>query len=130
MTFFLFCFIYNIYGEYMDKIKKVDILNYIVKNIFICFVVVFLGIYISLANGSTDYKAYRKSELTKEAIKRFEDDVKSGKNIDLNDYIDDYDSVSSNRVSKIGIYLSNKITLLSKRVINLIGNAFNLVFGE
>ena len=71
----------------MDKIKKIDILYYLVKNVFICFLVIFLGIYISISNGNSNYKAYRKTELTKDAITRFENDVKNGKNINLKHYL-------------------------------------------
>ena len=114
----------------MDKIKKVDILYYIVKNMFICFLVIFLGIYISISNGTSDYKAYKKTELTKDAITRFENDVKNGKNINLENYIDINDNVSSNKVSKAGTYLSDKITLLAKDSIKLIGHIFKSIFGE
>ena len=55
---------------------------------FICFLVIFLGIYISISNGTSNYKAYKKTELTKDAITRFENDVKNGKNINLENYID------------------------------------------
>lgn len=114
----------------MDKIKKVDILYYIVKNMFICFLVIFLGIYISISNGTSNYKAYKKTELTKDAITRFENDVKSGKNINLENYIDVNDNVSSNKVSKAGTYLSDKITLFAKDSIKFVGKVFGTIFGE
>lgn len=114
----------------MDKIKKTDILYYIVKNAFICFLVIFLGIYISTSNGTTNYKAYQKSELTKDAIKRFEQDVKEGKNINLENYIEINDNIPSNKVSRIGTYLSDKITILAKNSIKLIGKIFETIFGE
>ena len=114
----------------MDKIKKIDILYYIVKNIFICFLVIFLGIYISVSSGNSNYKAYKRSELTKDAIKRFEEDVKNGKNINLNDYIDVNETTYSNKVSKAGIYLSNKITVFAKDFIRFVGNVFSVVFEE
>lgn len=114
----------------MDKIKKDDIFYYIVKNVFICFLVIFLGIYISLSNGTSNYKAYKKSELTKDAITRFENDVKNGKNINLENYINVNDNIESNKVSKAGTYLSDKITDIAKDSIKLIGNIFKTIFGE
>ncbi len=114
----------------MDKIKKIDILYYLVKNVFICFLVIFLGIYISISNGNSNYKAYRKTELTKDAITRFENDVKNGKNINLENYIDINDDISSNKVSKAGTYLSDKITQFAKDSIKLIGHIFKTIFGE
>lgn len=114
----------------MDKFNKTDILYFIVKNVFICFLVIFLGIYISISNGNSNYMSYKKTELTKDAIKKFEEDVKNGKNINLEDYIDINDKVESNKISKIGIYLSNKVTLFSKNTIKTIGKIFGAIFVE
>ena len=114
----------------MDKIKKTDILYYIVKNVFMCCLVIFLVIYISISNGTSDYRAYKRSELTKDAIKRFEEDVKSGKNINLSDYIDVNETTYSNKVSKAGIYLSDKITVFARDFIKFVGSVFSAIFGE
>lgn len=110
--------------------KKTDILSFIIKNVFVCFLVIFLGIYISLCNGNSNYMTHKKTELTSEAIQRFEEDVKNGKNINLEDYIDINDNVPSNKVSKLGIYLSDKVTVFSKGIIKTIGKIFGSIFTE
>lgn len=114
----------------MNKIKKTDIFFYIVKNTFICFLVIFSGIYISLSTGNNNYMTYKKAELTKEAIEKFEEDVKNGKNINIENYININDSVESNKISKTGIYLSNKITIFSKKIIKTISKIFGAIFVE
>lgn len=112
------------------KIKKTDILTFILKNMFVSALVIFLGIYISLSNGTNNYKAYKKSVLTAEKIKQFEEDVKNGKNITIENYIDTSNRVSSNKISKAGTYLSEKITTLTKTFIKATSRLLEIIFGE
>jgi len=112
------------------KIKKTEVLIYVLKNLFVCALVIFLGIYISLSNGTNNYKAYKKSELTAEKIKQFEEDVKNGVNIDLENYIDTTDNISSNKISKAGTYLSDKITTLTKTLIKTMFKVLETIFAE
>ena len=60
-----------------------------VKTVFILLFICFLTIYISQATGYYEYKLHKKAELTKEQIKKFENDVKNNEKIDLNDYLKD-----------------------------------------
>lgn len=84
--------------------KLASILKFIILTLLFLYII----IYTSDVNGYTEYNNYQRRILTEENIKRFEEDVKNGNNIDVNDYIlktKDY----SNNISKISLYLSNKI---------------------
>lgn len=80
----------------------------ILKFVILTLLFLYITIYVSDINGYTEYSNYQRRILTEENIKKFEDDVKNGNNIDVNDYIlktKDY----SNNISKISLYLSNRI---------------------
>ena len=70
----------------------------------------------------TSFEEFVKSEL--------EQDVKDGKNINLENYIETNDNVPSNKISRIGTFLSDKITIIAKNSIKLIGKIFETIFGE
>ncbi len=69
---------------------------------------VFCTIYVSNMKGYYSYSNYKKSLLTEEGIRKFEEDVASGIPIDIDDYIED-DIDYSNKISKTSLYISNKI---------------------
>ena len=92
----------------------------------ICFVS-FLTFYISLQSGYYEYNTRRKMTFTKEQIERFEEDVKSGNNIDINEYLVNTDKDYQNRISRFTLGISNNISKYMRRgintVFNKIGNA-------
>ncbi len=67
--------------------------------------VIFLIIYITKEAGYYEYKAHNKAELTKEAIKKFENDVEEGKNVSINDYVVNNYKDYSNTISNLGYNL-------------------------
>ena len=77
---------------------------------FILFILLFFfgTVYVSNMKGYYSYSNYKKSLLTEEGIKRFEEDVKEGVPIDIDDYIED-DIDYSNKISRTSLYISNKI---------------------
>lgn len=80
--------------------------NDLVKYVFFCLLAIFVTIYISYQNGYLEYSNYKKSMLTSEMIKQFENDVKEGIAIDVNNYLikeKDY----SNKISKVSLSVSN-----------------------
>ncbi len=95
----------------MPKKKKPSIL----WRIFCLLLLVYLALYIALESGYYETKMSKRTALTNENIKRFEQDVKEGKEIDLNQYIIDDNKNYSNTLTKTG----NKINDLIK---NLLGN--------
>ncbi len=80
----------------------------ILKFAILTLLFLFITLYISDINGYFAYSNYQRKVLTEESIKRFEEDVKNGNSIDVNDYIfktKDY----SNNISKVSLDLSNKV---------------------
>ena len=57
------------------------------KGIFLILLFTFTTLYIASYNGYYEYSNNKKVTLTNEKIKEFEEDVKNGKKIDLENYI-------------------------------------------
>ena len=87
----------------------------------ICFIS-FLTFYISLQSGYYEYNTRRKMTFTKEQIERFEDDVKNGNNIDINEYLVNTDKDYQNRISRFTLGISNNISKYMRKGINTIFN--------
>ena len=82
------------------------------KNVFrilmLTIFVLFTTIYIMQALGYYEYSNRKTNQLTEDAVKQFESDLKAGKKINASDYIkkeNDY----SNNISKLGIKVSNTV---------------------
>ena len=94
------------------------------NKLFITLIVLF-GIYIALYSASMSgyysYKEYDKMQLTKEAMEKFEKDVKNGKKIDAKDYIEEEKNYN-NLLSKTSITFSNTIEKTFNTIINTLFN--------
>lgn len=75
----------------------------------------FLSLYFTTLGGYYEYNLSKKNTLTEEAIKRFEEDVKAGKQI-----------IASNYITTPTDY-SNKATKVATKVSNTISDVFNAV---
>ena len=82
--------------------------NNILKFTFIILILLFIGLYISQVTGYYEYTESKKTTLTKDAINRFEKDVKEGKEISAKNYLEE-EKEYNNKVSKLGINVSNLI---------------------
>lgn len=88
------------------------------RNYFLIVLSLFFASYLALlfaySNGYYEYKSYNKMIVTKEAMERFEEDVKDGKNIEINEYITDtykdYSSTFSKLGAKTGEFLEDVFT--------------------
>lgn len=67
---------------------------------------IFMTIYLSSNRGYYEYGLYKKVELTNDEIKRFEEDVKNNKSIDVEKYLKDSTKDYTNEVSKISLSIS------------------------
>lgn len=105
----------------MDKIIKIFCLT-----IFIIFLVMFF----SSSNGYYQYELNKKTNLTQESIKKFEQDVRDGKNIDINEYLIEEKKDYSNTFSNTGIKLSNKIGELFSKGVKFIFDSIGNVIDE
>ena len=96
-----------------------------VKVVFILLFIIFITIYISQATGYYEYELHKKTELTKEQIKQFEEDIKNNKNIDVTKYIENDAKKDSNEFSKIGSNFSNVTSKYIKKGINEVFKIIN-----
>ena len=83
--------------------------NNIFKFIFKILILVFLFLIVASQSGYYEYELSRKTKLTDEAIDKFENDVKEGKNIDINNYLVNEKKDYNNDVSNFGRKFSDKI---------------------
>lgn len=82
----------------------------IMKYIFYFFLVFFLFMYIAGSTGFYEYKLSEEQKLTEEQIKKFEEDVKNGVNIDIYNYIPkkkNYDNLFTKTNRDIAGYISS-----------------------
>lgn len=93
----------------MKKEDKKKLCNKIFARIFICLFIAFFALYVCEATGYYEFEQHKKTTLTSEKIKEFENDVKEGKNIDINKYIVDDVYDYETKVSKTGLYISKNI---------------------
>lgn len=83
--------------------------------------------YISVGSNYYEYELHKKVMLTNEDIKRFEDDVKNNKEVDIDNYISsrvDY----SNSFSKASTKVSKETKKYIKQGIEGIFNIFSKMF--
>lgn len=100
----------------------------LVKLIILVVIIIFLVMFFSSSSGYYEYELNKKTNLTQEAIDKFEEDVKEGKEIDINDYLVEDKKDYSNSFSKIGLNISSKIGKVFKEGVKLIFNSVgNLV---
>ena len=97
----------------------------IFKFIFIVLFLVFMFLIIASKSGYYEYELMEKRRLTDEAIERFEKDVKEGKSIDINDYIDTKSKDYNNAMSDLGNKVSNTIGSVFSKGFNYLFNYLN-----
>lgn len=99
----------------------------IFKIIILVLLLIFIIIYIYYQNSYESYLNYKKSSLTAEKIKQFEQDVKDGKMIDVNDYFEE-EIDCSNKISRFLLGVSNRIgRYVKKSLTNVFKNINKLI---
>lgn len=86
----------------MKHKKMIKYFSFIVIFIFLCS-------YIIEMSGYYEYNLNNKKNLTEEQMRQFEEDVRSGKEIDLNSYLKDNSIDYSNDLSRTTSNLSVKL---------------------
>ena len=79
------------------------------KRIFYLLIILFFTLYFANKTGYYESRLQSKTNLTKEAIERFEKDVAEGKEVDINNYIDTSVKEYNNKYSSLGLGISNAI---------------------
>lgn len=101
--------------------KKSKISEKIFKYFFLVSFIAFLTIYISQATGYYEYEQYKKKELTEEQIKKFEQDISEGKEIDIDNYLE----VKKNYQNSI----SNTSLTISDTINKCMSKGIEVIFG-
>ena len=82
--------------------------------IILILVFLFFVLYFMQASGYNEYARNRENMLTEEQIKEYEEDIESGKDVTIKDYLNKDKVNYDNKVSELGLDLSE-----------LIGDIFN-----
>lgn len=88
--------------------------NKLFRFTFFIFFMSFMVIYFSELTGYYEYQNYKKKALTEEQIKKFEEDVKNGNKVDINQYLVVDNQNYNNNLSKIASKLSDGISKIVK----------------
>ncbi len=99
-------------------------LNKIFRYFILVSFVTFFALYLSQSTGYFEYRNSKKVALTSKQIEKFEKDVKEGKNIDLENYIDVNNKSYQNALSKAGLSISNAT---EKVIQKIIGGSFKIL---
>jgi len=105
----------------MDKKKKEP--NWFMRLLVILFFV-YLSLTIAMQMGYHEAKLNEQATLTEESIRQFEEDVKNGKAVDIDDYVVNETKDYSNGMSKAGANVSK---MVEGFMTNGIGKMFDLV---
>lgn len=108
----------------MEKKKKG---TWVLKLLGVLFVL-YISLTIAIQAGYYEAKLGEKTTITEEAIKQFEEDVRSGKDVDINDYITNVQMDYSNQTTKAGVLFSKAVeTVMSKGIDGMV-NIFKTLF--
>ena len=90
--------------------------------------IIFFGLYIAIQSGYYNARLGDRVRLTEEQIRQFEQDVRDGKEIDINNYITDEINDYSNRMTKAGVNLGNHAERFMNRGIKVIFDFLGTLF--
>ena len=83
--------------------------NKLLKYIFIFVSLIFICSYIVSKSGYYEYSLHNQKELTDMEIKKFEDEVKNGNYVDINDYLKERKKDYTSPLTRITVRTSKKI---------------------
>ncbi len=90
---------------------------------FLLLFLVFVGLYFTAGSGYYETEERKKTSLTEEQIALFEQDVKEGKEIDLENYLSLNDKNYDNVISSTALSVSQKIGEYFEKGLNTFFNA-------
>lgn len=99
-------------------------LKKVFNTIMLCLFILFVSLYFASENGYYEYKNKKEKEFTEEKMKQFEEDIKQGKNVNLNDYLKDESKNYDNKVTKLGNTISD---IVNYSVMDTLEKTFNFV---
>ena len=101
--------------------------NLFLRIMFILFLI-FIAFYISVRSGYYDSKISKKTILTNEKIKKFEEDIKNNKVIDISNYYDKEEKDYSSFVSRTGQKISSGCSKVVSSILHNAANVFKKLF--
>ena len=107
--------------------KKKNKGTWVLKLLGILFIL-YISLTIAISTGYYEAKLSEKTTITNEAIRQFEEDVRNGKNVDINDYLTDNYQDYSNQTTKAGYVFSSAIEDFMSKGINEVVNIFKMLF--
>ena len=114
----------------MKAEDKTKIYTKIFNTSFVVLLIVFLVLYLSQATGYYNYEQHKKMVLTEEKIKQFEKDIKDGKDLNLENYLDSPVKNYQNKMSGFGQNLSYNIGKYTKLGIKTTFGFLNKILEE
>lgn len=103
-----------------------NIFRIVITSLFILFICIYL-----IGNSSYyDYEASRKHSLTQAEIKKFEEDIKNGEKVDINDYNKTKEKEYDNLISTTTMKVSNTLGKTVDSTINFIFNKLSKVINN
>lgn len=91
----------------------------VIKNIPIFIFILLIGLYFSYQNGYYDKYMRDKINLTNQNIEQFEKDIKDGKDITIEDYLQEEKSYAT-KTSNMSLKVSNKLEKIINQGIKFI----------
>ncbi len=107
----------------MKKNKK----NWFIRLISILFII-FIALFIAGESGFYEAKVKRNVALTDEAIKQFEEDILTGKEVDIKKYLTTEDKDYSNTFTRAGDKMSNIVEEIFSGGITNVWEIFKYLF--
>ena len=107
--------------ETKPKKSKLRFLLYLLILIFLC-------LYFAGKTGYYENKISSNTNLTKEAIMAFENDLKEGKAVDIKDYLNTNKINYQNKYSKLGYEISNKIDFVLNKGVSFLYRILKSLF--
>ena len=112
------------------KDKKVKLSTKIFRTVVSLLFVVFITLFLSNKYGYYEYKKHEQVALTEEQITKFEQDVKEGKDIDIESYLSNTNPSYQTKFSKMGLRLSDSISKVVKGGVESFFKSINKVVTE
>lgn len=110
----------------MKREDKIKIYNKIFKICFYSLLITYITLYFSQVTGYYEYDQHKKVTLTQDQIKKFEEDVQNGVDLNIEDYVKIEQKDYQNKASEIGLTISTTLGDYLKKGIE---NTFNFIGG-
>lgn len=109
----------------MKKEDKIYLIKKTFKTMFVISFIIYMSLFIMNNTGYYNFSLKKQKELTEEQIKKFENDVKNGVDIDIESYLEVKNVSYQNNTSKLGLTISSGIENIVKnsiyKILDLIG---------